>query len=428
MIFIQRYNYRLYPNNSQIQLLNNHFFSNNQTWNILLSLHEKQYNQNIKLKDEGKEPSYLSLTDRDSEVKRILSGRNLIFNTKVIQQERRVFDQSMNNLRKSKSGFLKYKKSSKLEGSLETTQEQFQIKDFNSKFKILRLFNQSFKFRYHRILPSNPKTLTISLKNGVYTLSFTVEVEVLEGESKHSKNFHKDKGEVNAQSITSSFGLDININKLDIAKSKRVHSSFSNSQYNISNIKRLQKKQSRRVEKSKKEKVKLGVNFYKTQQIINKKFNKVNNKRNDELHKKCNEIINFIKSKGGNTLVVEDLSVKSMTSSQNFIKKIGKKNSKSMRKNILTIQFGKLLETLKYKCAVNEIYFKKVNPKYTSKLCSKCGNIDKSLSIVNRTYRCNKCGLVIDRDLNACLNIKMKFEYFINTGKELPVEPLASNQ
>ena len=101
MIFIQRYNYRLYPNKSQIQLLNNHFFSNNQTWNILLSLHEKQYNQNIKLKDEGKEPSYLSLTDRDSEVKRILSGRNLIFNTKVVQQERRIFDQSMNNLRKS---------------------------------------------------------------------------------------------------------------------------------------------------------------------------------------------------------------------------------------------------------------------------------------------------------------------------------------
>lgn len=428
MIFIQRYNYRLYPNNSQIQLLNNHFFSNNQTWNILLSLHEKQYNQNIKLKDEGKEPSYLSLTDRDSEVKRILSGRNLIFNTKVIQQERRIFDQSMNNLRKTKSGFLKYKKSSKLEGSLETTQEQFQIKDFNSKFKILRLFNQSFKFRYHRILPSPPKTLTISLKNGVYTLSFTVEVEVLEGKSKHSKNFHKDKGELNAQSITSSFGLDINIDKLDIAKSKRIHSSFSNSKYNISNITRLQRKQSRRIEKSKKEKVKLGSNFYKTQQIINNKFNKINNKRNDELHKKCNEIIKFIKENGGNNLVVEDLSVKSMTSSQNSIEKIGKKNSKSMRKNILTIQFGKLLETLKYKCAVNEIYFKKVNPKYTSKLCSKCGNIDKSLSIVNRTYKCDKCGLVIDRDLNACLNIVKKFEYFINTGKELPVEPLASNQ
>lgn len=46
----------------------------------------------------------------------------------------------------------------------------------------------------------------------------------------------------------------------------------------------------------------------------------------------------------------------------------------------------------------------KVNPSYTSQDCSDCGNrIKKSLS--TRTHVCNECGLVLNRDHNASLNI-----------------------
>ncbi len=42
----------------------------------------------------------------------------------------------------------------------------------------------------------------------------------------------------------------------------------------------------------------------------------------------------------------------------------------------------------------------------TSKKCSGCGNINKELKLSDRTYECSKCGLSIDRDLNASINIK----------------------
>ena len=40
------------------------------------------------------------------------------------------------------------------------------------------------------------------------------------------------------------------------------------------------------------------------------------------------------------------------------------------------------------------------------KKCSKCGKRKKKLKISQRIYRCKYCGLVIDRDLNAAINIK----------------------
>ncbi len=41
----------------------------------------------------------------------------------------------------------------------------------------------------------------------------------------------------------------------------------------------------------------------------------------------------------------------------------------------------------------------------SSKMCSKCGNIKHDLKLSDRIYHCNVCGLSIDRDLNAAINI-----------------------
>ena len=46
-----------------------------------------------------------------------------------------------------------------------------------------------------------------------------------------------------------------------------------------------------------------------------------------------------------------------------------------------------------------------VNPKNTSKMCSRCGNIRNDLTLQDRTYTCHECGLSTDRDLNAAVNI-----------------------
>jgi putative transposase len=48
--------------------------------------------------------------------------------------------------------------------------------------------------------------------------------------------------------------------------------------------------------------------------------------------------------------------------------------------------------------------FHKVDPKYTSKQCACCGEINKKLKITEREYKCS-CGWEVARDYNACINI-----------------------
>ena len=54
----------------------------------------------------------------------------------------------------------------------------------------------------------------------------------------------------------------------------------------------------------------------------------------------------------------------------------------------------------------------------SSKMCSKCGNIKHDLKLSDRIYRCNTCGLEIDRDLNAAINIRNIG--MIKVGKGIP--------
>ena len=86
---------------------------------------------------------------------------------------------------------------------------------------------------------------------------------------------------------------------------------------------------------------------------------------------------------------------------------LGKKNSITMKRNILHISFHTLKEIITYKSANFGVYVSFVDPKNTSKTCSACGKIDTELNLTKRIYNCG-CGLSISRDYNACLNILNK--------------------
>ena len=49
-----------------------------------------------------------------------------------------------------------------------------------------------------------------------------------------------------------------------------------------------------------------------------------------------------------------------------------------------------------------------VDPRNTSKMCSRCGNIRDDLTLWDRVYTCPNCGLSTDRDLNAAVNILIR--------------------
>lgn len=52
----------------------------------------------------------------------------------------------------------------------------------------------------------------------------------------------------------------------------------------------------------------------------------------------------------------------------------------------------------------------------SSKICSKCGNIKEDLTLKDRIFVCPHCGSVIDRDLNASINLKNYGKMQLVTG------------
>ena len=169
------------------------------------------------------------------------------------------------------------------------------------------------------------------------------------------------------------------------------------------NLKREQRKLSRKYEslkiRNKKEK---GGNV--TRQNIQKQIVKVQklhqrltNIRTDYINKTVSSIIKQKPS----YITIEDLNVKGMM------------KNKHLSKAIASQKFFEFKTKLMSKCKQNDVELRIVDRFYpSSKTCSNCGRIKKDLKLSDRVYKCS-CGFVIDRDLNASINLRNAKEYKI---------------
>lgn len=64
------------------------------------------------------------------------------------------------------------------------------------------------------------------------------------------------------------------------------------------------------------------------------------------------------------------------------------------------------INKLEWKCEKYGSYFVKVDPNYTSMSCCRCGAIKEDLKLSDRVFICKCCNNIIDRDLNAAINIR----------------------
>ena len=130
-------------------------------------------------------------------------------------------------------------------------------------------------------------------------------------------------------------------------------------------------------------------NYLKQLQRINRIHRHISNQRLDNLHKKSTEIANQY-----DAVCVESLNMQSLSNK-------GFGNGKA----ILDNGYGMFLNMLEYKLADRGKRLIRVDKWYPStQICSRCGSRRKLL-LSERVYRCC-CGLSIDRDLNAAINIK----------------------
>lgn len=112
---------------------------------------------------------------------------------------------------------------------------------------------------------------------------------------------------------------------------------------------------------------------------------------------------------GWETVALEDLNVAGMTrSARGTVDKPGRnvKQKAGLNRAILDVSFGEIRRQLEYKTGWYGSRLALVDRwAPTSKTCSGCGTIAASLDLGQRTFHCSVCGLVLDRDHNAAINI-----------------------
>ena len=126
--------------------------------------------------------------------------------------------------------------------------------------------------------------------------------------------------------------------------------------------------------------------------LMEKYSHRERNRVLDYVHKFVNKLLEMYPV---TTFAVEKLNKQEMFRDAND--KLSKKVSKTVWRTIHRV--------LKYKAPLYGSFLKEVDPHLTSKSCPRCGWVSRK---VGRTFRCERCGFTLDRQLNASLNIYLK--------------------
>lgn len=195
------------------------------------------------------------------------------------------------------------------------------------------------------------------------------------------------------KSKTEPIGIDLGLKSLAVDSKGGKHEKPDIRIY-VKRIKRLQKRASRiylSMEKNKisfKEKSK---RLMKLEKQILKTNHRITNILKDNIHKMTTSIVKLNPS----AIVIEDLNVAGMF------------KNKHLSNSLKYSKFGEILRQFKYKCAWNQVRIILADRWYpSSKTCSGCGRKKEKLSLSERVFVCDNCGLHMDRDYNAALNLK----------------------
>ena len=221
----------------------------------------------------------------------------------------------------------------------------------------------------------NVKTITFTKENDDYYLIF-----VYQEESK-IKKLNKD-----------------NFLSIDLGYSRLVTGCSNKENIKIDNYKQVKLNKYVSVLQGLKDKFKKGSRrFNKINSKLKVKKSKLVNKQNDFLHKSSRAIVNYCVKNDIGKLVVGDINVKSVIKESNhFINGLSKS----------TTSLGRFKTLLDYKSGNEGIEFILVNEAYTSKINCITGLIEFDSSLSNREFIYD--GVVIDRDVNSCINILKK--------------------
>ena len=378
---------RLYPNKTQQGQLDQMFGNDRFVWNQMLAMATTRYQNNPKSK-------FITEYEMDALLKPLKSEYPFLkqSDSTSLQVVNHNLDQAFKRLFKHRGGYPRFK-------SRKACKQSYTGK--SSVKMIAKRYIRLPKVGYIKTSKTDClqnckiKRYTVSLEpTGKYYLSLQVETDI--------KPLSKTGKQV---------GIDMGVADLAITSDQKKYAKFSakwcEKQVIIWQSKFSKRKhnafvrvcQYNHTHKNTKQTIDDYVNWQKARKQKAVYQAKIANKRKDYLHKITTNLV-----KQYDVIVIEDLKTKNLMKNYHLAKSIANASWRMFR------------TMLEYKC---KWYGKKlivVDPKNTSRICSKCGFNSGEKPLQIREWTCPKCHVHHDRDINAAINILQKAKL---TGQEL---------
>jgi putative transposase len=363
------YKFRFYPTEQQINQLSVEFGNARFVWNHALSMRKKAYERR------NETLNYVPLNKHINKLKKTNKFEWLNQSTgSVLTQKIIDLDKAYTNFFKHGAKFPRFKKKIHAQ-SVRYQLDQRQIDKTYSKGEFLKIPKLGeIDIKWSRVPKGIPKMATISkTSSGKYFVSFACEVEIQE---------HDKTGK--------SVGIDIGIKDVVVTSDGFFSGSPKFTYKYQRELKLEQRKLSRKTRGSKR--------WHKQRIVVANIHEKIANCRKDFLHKLTTNIV-----KEYDVIFLEDLNVSGMM------------KNRCLSKAISDVGIFELNRQIKYKSAWNDKKVVVIDRWFpSSKTCSSCGQIHP-MKLSDRTMNCD-CGLTMDRDLNASINIKATGEVVLARG------------
>jgi len=389
---LKGFKYRLYPTDAQAELINKHIGSCRFVYNLALECKQMAYaGSKVNL-------TCFDLIKQLPDLKKECEWLKEV-NSQSLQQSIVNLDVAYNSFFKGRMDFPNFKK----KGYNQSFHVPQNVLIVGNKL-IIPKFKKGIEIVLHREYTGTIRQATISkTPTGKYFVSLLIETsDTIPAKAPITES--------------STIGIDLGIKTFIVGSNGEAFDNPKFLRKTISKLKYIQCKYSKyRGKRTRKELALL--------------YELVANQRKDFLHKTSTRLI-----RENQSIVIEDLNIKGMTARCKPVQDEtgrylpnGQSRKSGLNRAITDASWGMLVTMLEYKAewyGRNILRIGRFDP--SSKTCHACGSINKKLTLEDREWTC-RCGVVLDRDVNAAINIKtfalkkhLSAEHRLENRNELP--------